>query len=68
MEEKTVVPLWHKHLLTVQEASQYFNIGEKKIRQLIQENNTASYLLTNGAKVLIKRSLFEQFINETSSI
>lgn len=68
MEEKSTVPLWHKHLLTVQEASQYFNIGEKKIRQLIQENNTAPYLLTNGAKILIKRSLFEQFLNEISSI
>ena len=68
MEEKSAVPLWHKHLLTVQEASQYFGIGEKKIRQLIQENNTAPYLLTNGAKVLIKRSLFEQFLNEVSSI
>lgn len=68
MEEKSAVPLWHKYLLTVQEASEYFNIGEKKIRQLIQENNTAPYLLTNGAKVLIKRSLFEQFLNEVSSI
>lgn len=68
MEEKSTVPLWYKHLLTVQEASQYFGIGEKKLRQLIQENNTAPYLLTNGAKVLIKRSLFEQFLNEVSSI
>lgn len=68
MEEKTAVPLWHKHLLTIQEASQYFNIGEKTLRRLIQENNTAPYLLTNGAKVLIKRRLFEQFLNETSAI
>lgn len=68
MEEKSAVPLWHKHLLTVQEASQYFGIGEKTLRRLIQENNTASYLLTNGAKVLIKRSLFEQFLNEVSAI
>lgn len=68
MEEKTAVPLWHKHLLTVQEASQYFGIGEKTLRRLIQENYTAPYLLTNGAKVLIKRSLFEQFLNEVSAI
>ena len=68
MEEKTIVPLWHKHLLTVKEASQYFNIGEKKLRQLINENNDASYLLNNGTKILIKRGLFEQFLNEISSI
>lgn len=68
MKEKSFVPLWHKYLLTVQEASQYFGIGEKKIRQLIQENNTAPYLLNNGVKILIKRSLFEQFLNEVNSI
>ena len=68
MEKKLTVPLWHKHLLTVQEAGQYFGIGEKKLRQLIQEDNNASYLLTNGSKILIKRGLFEQFLNEISSI
>lgn len=62
------VPIWKKYTLTISEASQYFNIGEKKLRQMVQENSAADFLLNNGAKILIKRAKFEEFINETSSI
>lgn len=54
--------------LTITEASDYFNIGEKKLRQMVQENATADFLLNNGVKVLIKRMKFEQFLDEMCSI
>lgn len=60
--------LSEKYNLTVAEASEYFNIGERKIRQIVQENNTADFILYNGVKVLIKRAKFEQFIDEVSCI
>lgn len=62
------VPIWHRYTLTISEASQYFNIGEKKLRQMVQENSTADFLLNNGAKVLVKRVKFEQFLDDTYSI
>lgn len=65
---KNNVPLWQKYTLTIAEASEYFNIGEKKLRQLVQEYNSADFILNNGVKVLIKRIKFEQFIDETGSI
>ena len=68
MSNEKSVPVWFKFTLTISEASQYFNIGEKKLRQIVQEDPTAEFILTNGSKVLIKRAAFEQFINETSSI
>ena len=68
MKKENTVPVWHKYTLTIAEASEYFNIGEKKLRQLIQENNTADFILNNGVKVLIKRVKFEMFIDGTSSI
>lgn len=68
MQTKITVPLWHKYALTISEASQYFNIGEKKLRQMVQENSTADFLLNNGAKVLVKRVKFEQFLDDTYSI
>ena len=40
----------------------------KKLRQLVQENNTADFILTNGVKVLIKRVKFEQFIDSVSCL
>ena len=68
MKKQSNVPLWHKYSLTVSEASEYFNIGEKKLRQLVQENDTADFILNNGVKVLIKRIKFEQFIDSVSCL
>lgn len=68
MNKESSVPLWHKYGLTITEASEYFGIGEKKLRQMVQENATADFLLNNGAKVLIKRAKLEQFLDETYSI
>lgn len=66
--ETNKVPLWEKYNLTIQEASAYFGIGESKLRRIVGDNPNADYLLANGIKVLIKRKLFEEFIDSTSSI
>lgn len=57
-----------KYTLTISEACEYFNIGDKKLRKLIDENKSAEYIMTNGTKYLIKRRKFEEFIDNTSSI
>ncbi len=62
------VPIWEKYTLTIAEASEYFNIGYKKLRKLIDENKGAEYIMTNGTKYLIKKKKFEEFIDKTSSI
>lgn len=68
LKRKETVPIREKYTLTISEASSYFNIGEKKLRQIVQENDTADFILNNGVKVLIKRMKFEQYIDEVSSI
>ncbi len=62
------VPIWEKYTLTIGEACEYFGIGDKKLRKLIDENKGAEYIMTNGTKYLIKRKKFEEFIDKTSSI
>ena len=32
------VPLWLRYALTLSEAAQYFNIGERKLQQIADEN------------------------------
>lgn len=68
--ENKGIPIWEKHLLTVSEAEIYFNIGEKKIRKLVDDhlNSEYNFFLYNGVKLLIKRKKFETFLNETTSI
>lgn len=69
-EHNMLVPVWEKYMLTVDEAVQYFGIGEKKIRTLISENMGTDYCFTVqiGNKSLINRHKFEDFLNQTTSI
>lgn len=64
------VPIWEKYMLTVDEAVQYFGIGEKKIRNLIAENNGTDLCFTIqiGNKSLINRRKFEEFLNQTTAL
>lgn len=67
-ENKVFVPVWEKYILTVSEASEYFNLGEKKIRYLADSYKDYGFVLQNGSRILIKRRQFEDFINETNAI
>lgn len=58
------IPIWRKYILSVQEASEYFHIGYKKLRKLIDENPDAEYILWNGTRPQIKRRVFERFVDE----
>lgn len=62
------IPYWQKYLLTLREATDYFHIGEKKLRQIVDENMDAKFILESGNRVMIKRKLFEKFLDETSVI
>jgi len=59
------IPIWEKFTLSIEEAAEYFRIGENKLRQLINENPEAEYILWNGNRPQIKRGKFEKYINET---
>ena len=62
------IPYWEKYMLTLREAAEYFHIGEKKMRQIVEENMDANFLLTSGNRVIIKRKLFEEYLNAASVI
>lgn len=62
------IPYWEKYMLTLREAAEYFHIGEKKMRQIVEENADARFLLENGNRVMIKRKLFEEYLNNASVI
>ena len=63
MNNNTDVPIWEKYTLTIEEASKYFRIGEKKLRKIAEENQTASWVIMNGNRVQIKRKQFEKIID-----
>lgn len=62
------IPIWRKYALSIEEAAQYFHIGEKRLRQITKEDPEAGYLLWNGTHVLIKRELFEQYLDTAGTV
>ncbi len=62
MNDKVLV--WEKYALTITEAAEYFHIGENKLRNVVDSNLEANYLLFNGNRILIKRKLFEQYLDD----
>lgn len=62
MSKNKEVPIWEKYTLSIEEAAAYFRIGEGKLRQLIEDDKRAKYLLWNSNRVQIKRELFERFV------
>lgn len=64
LDKNIKLPWWEKYILTIEEASLYFGIGEKTLRRLINEHEDADFLIHNGAKTLIKKSVFEHYVDE----
>ena len=62
------VQIKDKFCLTIEEASEYFNIGEKKLRKIVSENLDSGFIIQNGVKFLVKRKQFENFLNDLTSI
>lgn len=64
--KKDIVPLWEKYVLSIDEAAEYFGIGQNRLRSIVASNPSAEYLITVGAKTLIKRKAFEKYIDEAA--
>lgn len=62
------VPIWQKYTLSIEEAAEYFRIGQKRLRQMVADNPSADYILLNGNRVQIKRKLFEDYIDAATTV
>ena len=69
VKKNTVSPsdLSSKYCLTVNEAARYFGFGTDKIRQLTSSED-CKFVLWVGNKRLVKRKLFEDFLDSSYSI
>ena len=64
---KIVVPICEKQNLTLEEAAAYSNIGVNALRDLSSDPD-CNWVLFVGKKRLIKRKLFDKFIEGSYSI
>ena len=62
------VPLWRKYSLSIQEAAEYYGIGEKRRRQIAYENQGEDFVLEIGTHIRFKRKLFEEYLDSVTGI
>lgn len=68
MKTERPIRFWERYVLTVEEAADYFHVGENKLRRIIDTDKYAPFLLWNGNRPLIKRTLFEKFIDQCNLV
>ncbi len=61
-------PISEKYALTIKEAASYFNIGENKLRNMVKSNKNADYLFWNGNRAMIKRVMFEKYMDRADCL
>lgn len=61
------VPILEKANLTFEEAAAYFGIGINKLRDLTSSDN-CPFVLWVGTKRLIKRRMFEKYLETAFSV
>ena len=64
----TNIPVREKYVLTIKEAARYFGIGENKLRRLAAGKPTASWVILNGNRILIKRRQLEKILDSQDQI
>lgn len=68
MKTERAIRFWERYVLTVEEAADYFHVGESKLRRIIDADKRAPFLLWNGNRPLIKRTLFEKYIDQCNLV
>lgn len=67
MKESPKVEIKDKILLTIEEAAEYSGISERIWRDRLSEGEY-NFVLKNGTKTLIKRRLFEKYLESVDAI
>ena len=67
VERKSLVPIWEKSNLTLEEAAAYSGIGINKLREISNEEN-CDFVLWVGTKRLIKRKKLDRYLETCYSI
>ena len=66
--KEIMIPIWERYALTVNEAAEYYHIGESKLRRIAEENPDADFIIMNGNRVLFKRQKFDNFLDKATAV
>ena len=67
MNKPIEIPIYQKQNLTIEEAAVYSNIGQGKLSEMT-DNDNCRFVIWVGKKRLIKRRMFDEYIEKQFSI
>lgn len=62
------IPVWCRYTLTIEEAAEYYHIGEGKLRNIVDTHQNEDFYVMNGNRVLIKREKFEHYLDQATVV
>lgn len=65
---KSNIPIENRYALTIRQGAEYFQIGEARLRSLLEEDAMSEFVILRGNRMLIKRQLFETYLNSVNAI
>ena len=63
ISQGNIIPVWKRYVLTIEEAANYYHIGENKLRSIADEHTNSDFIIRNGNRILFKREKFEMFLD-----
>ncbi len=66
-QERIVVPLSEKYLLTIPEAAKYTGIGVNRMRRLANKRNS-KLIIWVGARKMFKRKMLDEYLKTATTI
>ena len=63
VEDHASIPVWRKFALDINEASEYFGIGQTILRDIVRQHGD-SFVIRVRKKILIDRQAFEEYLKE----
>ena len=68
VKDSPAVSIADKYSLSIQEAAEYYGIGEKRLRSIMAEHYNEPFILEIGSHQRIKRRLFEEFLDQATAV
>ena len=62
------IPPWRRYTLTIEEAAEYYHIGQAKLRSIAADVQMSDFIIYNGNRVLIKRIKFENYLDNCTVV
>ena len=62
------IPFWKRYAFTIEEAAEFYLIGQAKLRSIVEYEPNADFIIYNGNRVLIKKVQFEKYLDSCTTI